>query len=349
MTMFSRPASRFALLAASLTASAAALAIAAPVSAQQSAPAAATASAPMSAQDLITLPRLGAPTVSADGRLAVYTVTDTDPASYARTGVPYLLDLTREGAQPVRLDFGGPVSSLSFGPDGQLYFLSDRKPTASSDERARVWRASVTPAGRVGTPTLVSGFDTAVDGFAVSPKGDKLAVWAEVARGCPQFGCETDGTAHLTGPGDGRLYQGDEGFVRHWDSWETPGTVSRVFVFDLAQGRTTGNGVAVDGPIGAGGPSGDTPTKPFGGSEDIAWAPDGSGLYFVAREADGTEPASTNLDIWFSDLSGKPPVNLTAANQAYDALPTPSPNGQYLAYVAMARPTYEADLSLIHI
>ena len=347
MTMLSRPASRFALLAASLTASAAALAIAAPVSAQQSAPAAATAPAPMSAQDLITLPRLGAPTVSPDGRLAVYTVTDTDPASYARTGVPYLLDLTREGAQPVRLDFGGPVSSLSFGPDGQLYFLSDRKPTASGDERVRVWRASVTPAGRVGTPALVSSSDTAVDGFAVSPKGDKLAVWAEIARGCPQFGCETDGTAHLTGPGDGRLYQGDEGFVRHWDSWETPGTVSRVFVFDLAQGRTSGNGVAVDGPIGAGGPSGDTPTKPFGGSEDIAWAPDGSGLYFVAREADGAEPASTNLDIWFSDLSGKPPVNLTAANQAYDALPTPSPNGQYLAYVAMARPTYEADRMVV--
>ena len=135
--------------------------------------------------------------------------------------------------------------------------------------------------------------------------------------------------------------------MRHWDSWETPSTVSRVFVFDLAQGRTTGSGVAVDGPIGAGGPSGDTPTKPFGGSEDIAWAPDGSGLYFVAREADGAEPASTNLDIWFSDLSGKPPVNLTAANQAYDALPTPSPNGQYLAYVAMARPTYEADRMVV--
>ena len=37
------------------------------------------------------------------------------------------------------------------------------------------------------------------------------------------------------------------------------------------------------------------------------------------------------------------PVNLTADNQATDTLPTPSPDGKWLAYAAMARPGYEAD------
>src|SRR3546814_10068243 len=53
---------------------------------------------------------------------------------------------------------------------------------------------------------------------------------------------------------------------------------------------------------------------------------------------------STNLDIysWLVD-SRMMPVNLTQDNQATDTLPTPSPDGKWLAYVAMARPGYEAD------
>src|SRR3546814_4077022 len=55
-------------------------------------------------------------------------------------------------------------------------------------------------------------------------------------------------------------------------------------------------------------------------------------------------PMSTNLDIysWLVD-SRMMPVNLTQDNQATDTLPTPSPDGKWLAYVAMARPGYEAD------
>ncbi|RZI59467.1 MAG: S9 family peptidase, partial [Zymomonas sp.] len=71
-------------------------------------------------------------------------------------------------------------------------------------------------------------------------------------------------------------------------------------------------------------------------------------LFFVARKADKNEPRSTNLDIWQSGLTGAP-TNLTAANEGMDMLPTPSPDGQYLAYVAMARPTYEADRLVIQL
>ena len=86
--------------------------------------------------------------------------------------------------------------------------------------------------------------------------------------------------------------------------------------FTLAEGKASGAGVALDGPQGAGGPSGGTPTMPFGGGEDIAFSPDGSRAYFVARLSDGNEPGSTNLDIYASDLSGAAPTLLTAANKA---------------------------------
>ncbi|MFL6729339.1 MAG: prolyl oligopeptidase family serine peptidase, partial [Sphingomicrobium sp.] len=93
---------------------------------------------------------------------------------------------------------------------------------------------------------------------------------------------------------------------------------------------------------------GDSPSKPFGGPEELAWSPDGRTLYFALREAGRIEALSTNLDIFAvpSDASA-PPVNLTDANDATDNLPAVSPDGRTLAYFAMARPTYEADRQLL--
>ncbi len=132
------------------------------------------------------------------------------------------------------------------------------------------------------------------------------------------------------------------GFVRHWDAYETPGEYGRVFAYDISDGMAQ-DGVALDGPAGEGSFVANTPTRPFGGPEDIAWAADSASVYFAARVADRNEPYSTNVDIYQSDLSGAAPINITEANKATDILPTPSPDGKYLAYAAMERAGYEAD------
>src|SRR5690606_23992749 len=93
---------------------------------------------------------------------------------------------------------------------------------------------------------------------------------------------------------------------------------------------------------------GDSPSKPFGGPEELAWSRDGRTLYFTLREAGRIEPSSTNLDI-FAAREGGPPVNLTDANDATDSLPAVSPDGRWLAYAAMARPGYESDRMVIHL
>ncbi|MFA9199943.1 MAG: prolyl oligopeptidase family serine peptidase [Cypionkella sp.] len=294
--------------------------------------------APMSAQDLVTLPRLGAPAVSRDGKLAVYPLTETDPASYQRTTALYLRRLDDGAPAPVRLDLGGSAASPAFGDDGWLYFLSDRGPGGSD----QVWRARVAVDGKASEIGQVTELAAAVAGFALAPGATRLAVWGDFARSCRTFGCPGK-AAHLPGPGSGRLYDSEVGFVRHWDAWETPGVHSRVFAFPLADGKAGGEGVALDGPAGKGALVGDTPTKPFGGNEEVAWAPDGRSIYFAARRADKDEPRSTNIDVWVSDLSGRAPRNLTERNQATDTLPAPSPDGKWLAWAAMARPGYEAD------
>ncbi len=308
-----------------------------PIAAQQ-------AATPMSAEDLITMPRLGAPAVDANGTMAIYSVTSTDPESYKRSGKLWLHRLDDPAARPVALELDG--SDAVFGGDGWLYYLAD---SAAGGEGAtsQVWRAHVAANGAVSDAMQVTDLARGVDGFKVARDGGHVAVWASIARSCAEFDCDDSAKGYLPGPGDGRLYDGAGGLYRHWDHWETPGTVNRVFAFPLVDGKASGKGIALDGPIGAGGPNGDTPTMPFGGGEDIAFAPDGKGVYFTAREADAREPHSTNLDIWFSDLSGKAPSNVTHANEALDSLPTPSPDGQYLAYVAMNRPTYEADRQVL--
>jgi len=297
---------------------------------------------PMTALDLITMPRLGAPTVTSDGRYAVYAVTYTDADTLERAPKRYLLDLTVPGATPVEFDVGLPAHSLSFGPDNFLYFISSQHTFEDEAPRSRLWRVALEANGNVTGPIPVADIaDTDIAGFKIAPSGDKIALWAEIGRDCKRFGCAPGDQA----TGSGRLYEGDGGFYRHWDHWVEPDLLSRVFVFGLENGEVVGDGVPADGGKGLG----NTPTKPFGGSDDIAWAPDGSGLYFVARRSDATEPTSTDLDIYWSDLSGAAPIELTLANQGHDSSPAPSPNGQTLAYLAMERPGYEADRMVVHL
>ncbi|MDE2410567.1 MAG: S9 family peptidase [Sphingomonadales bacterium] len=302
----------------------------------------------MSAQDLVTLGRLGTVAVAPDGSYAVAVVTTTDPASYKRTARLRFVPLGKAAAPSAELPWDG-VSDPEFGPDGSLYFLSSHAPgVATADNTtSQVWKipargkGGAAPAGDLRF-TQVTSFKTDVAGFHVSPDGKRLLVWGDVARDCPTLGCDKDGDTALTGPGSGRLYKDGVGFVRHWDAWETPGNYSRGFVVELGgDGKAGTAAIAIDGPAGT--LTGDTPSKPSGGGEELAWTADSKGVWFAARQADRNEPLSTNLDVWHSPLDGGAPHNITADNQATDTLPTPSPDGKWLAWAAMARPGYEAD------
>jgi dipeptidyl aminopeptidase/acylaminoacyl peptidase len=322
----------------------AAIALPAPLAAGGTPATPGVATAPMRAEDLVTLPRLGAPSVNAAGTLAVYSVTITDPATLKRSPTHFMLDLATPGATPVALNLPLKASDLAFGPDGALYFLSAESTDTEDPALSRVWRVTLAKDGMAGEPRLVlSGNGIDIAGFKLAPNGAAIAIWGEVPRDCPNFGCPDAATPYLPGPGTGRLYDGAEGFVRHWDRWATPGLHNRIFVFDLKDGVVTGKGAPVDGIDPATGITADTPTMPFGGSEELAFSPDGKQLYFTARLAGADEPGSTNLDIYVSDLKGGAPLLVTAKNAATDTTPAPSPDGRCLAWLARERPNYEAD------
>ncbi|WP_237437738.1 alpha/beta hydrolase family protein [Altericroceibacterium endophyticum] len=294
--------------------------------------------APMTAQDLISLPRAGAPIVSPDGQRVLYTTRTVDPESFETTTSLWLLPVNSGRAKPVTVTGLEKASSFAFGPDGDLYYLAPK----AEDEPPQLWKAPLSASGLVGKARQLSTFTRDIGGFKLSPDGKKVAVWAEVARDCDDVNCTADDSATDDKIGSGRLYDASEGFVRHWDRWKKPGIFSRVFTYDVSDSGLS-DPQAADGPADAEALIGDTPIQPFGGAEDIAWAQDSQSLFFTARQSDRMEPRSTNLDIYRASLNGTAPTNITADNAATDTLPTPSPDGKWLAYAAMERPNYEAD------
>jgi dipeptidyl aminopeptidase/acylaminoacyl peptidase len=272
--------------------------------------------------------RLGAPEVSRDGRYAVFAVSDTDWAKNKRVNTLHLLDLTKAGAAPVAIKGAEKGHDAVFGPDGALWFLM---PAGDQDQ---LFRMTI---GRA--PVQVSSFKGDIGGFKLAPSGDRVVVWADRDLRCADLDCA--GLPEKAATGSGRTY--DQLFIRHWDSWAEPGVRSRLFGFAVTGGKLAGKGVPLTGKL-----VGDTPSKPFGGGEEIAFSPDGRIVYFALREAGRIEPLSTNLDIFSVPSDGSAaPVNLTAPNKATDTLPAVSPDGKTLAYVAMARPGYESDRQVL--
>ncbi|HEX6740353.1 MAG TPA: prolyl oligopeptidase family serine peptidase, partial [Sphingomicrobium sp.] len=283
---------------------------------------------PMTATDMHMMHRLGAPEVSADGKWAVFTISDTDLEKNKRINTLYLVDLTRAGAAPQPIKSAEKGHDAVFGPDGSLWFLM------AADGQDQLFRMRVG-----GAPVAASQFKGDIGGFKLSPDGSHVVVWADRDLRCADLNCA--GLPEAAKTGSGRTY--DQLFVRHWDTWATPGVRSRLFGFAVSGGKLAGAGTPLTGTL-----VGDTPSKPFGGGEELSFSPDGKTLYFALREAGRLEAKSTNLDIFAVPSDGSaPPVNLTDANDATDNLPAVSPDGRTLAYFAMARPTYEADRQVL--
>ena len=284
----------------------------------------------MTAIDMHMMHRVGAPEVSPDGNWAVFTISDTDLAANKRNNRLYLLDLTKSGATPQVVTGAEKGHDAVFGKDGALYFLM------AVGERDQLFRMALGSA-----PRQVSDFGADIGGFKLAPTGDRVVVWAD-QKDCPDLACAAT-TFPAKPEGGGRTY--DKMFVRHWDTWAEPGVRNRLYAFPIENGKLAGGGIRLTGAL-----EGDTPSKPFGGGEELAISPDGRTVFFALREAGRIEPLSTNLDIFASPIDGSaPPLNLTDANDGTDNLPTVSPDGRTLAYFSMARAGYEADRQVLQL
>jgi dipeptidyl aminopeptidase/acylaminoacyl peptidase len=250
------------------------------------------AAKPFTPEDLVRLKRVSDPQASPDGRYVAYVQSETDlDANKLPTDI-WLVDLEAKDAAPRHLTRNAANdTSPRWSPDGKsLYFLSTRSGSS------QVWRLQM--AG--GEATQVTDYPRDVGTLKVAPAGSRIAITMDVLPDCADLQCTRD---KLDAQGrlkeSGRTY--DRLFIRHWDTW-SDGTRSHLFVATVGPDGRAGTPTDVSKPLDA-----DVPSKPFGGDEEFAFSPDGQSIVFTARIAGGTEPGSTNFDLFRSPVDGSEP------------------------------------------
>jgi dipeptidyl aminopeptidase/acylaminoacyl peptidase len=203
-----------------------------------------------------------------------------------------------------------------------IFFLSSRSGSS------QVWRIQIDG----GEAEQITRQSLDVGNLVISPDGKFIAFTMEVFPDCNAACTKEKLDAVKQKKTSGRIYE--RAFVRHWDAYKD-GRRSHLFIMPSRCSE------AVDVMRGM---DADTPSRPFGGPEEITFTPDSTGVVFAARDVGREEPWSTDFDLYFTPVDGsQPPKCLTEENQAWDTQPVFSPDGKTLAYLAMSRPGYESD------
>lgn len=288
----------------------------------QAGDAAAVESHPFSVHDMLAMDRISDPQVSPDNKWIVFVRRQIDLEANRMRADLWLVgtdgsDLRRLTSHPEN------DTNPRWSPDGKLIWF-----TSNRSEIAQVWRIRVDG----GEAQQITHQPLSVASLAVSPDGRYLAFTMEVFPGADPSQTKEKLDQIEQRKTTGRIYE--QIFVRHWDTWKD-GRRSHLFVMPSAGGEAVDVMKNMDA---------DTPSKPFGGPDEITFTPDGKGIIFTARDVGREEPWSTDFDLYLAPVDGsQPPKCLTEKNQAWDTHPLFSPNGRTLAYLAMTRPGYESD------
>ena len=276
---------------------------------------------PFSIHDMLAMDRISDWQVSPDGKQVAFvsSVTDLD-ANRGRSDI-YLTGTDGSGVRRLTTDPAGD-SQPRWHPDGRsLFFVSSRSGST------QVWRLLMDG----GEAAPVTKLPLGVDALKIAPDGKYLvfsmAVLPNKSPEETQRILDEKAKAKATGMIYERL------FVRHWDTWED-GTRNHLFVYPLPSGPARDLMPAM---------AADCPSKPFGGVEEFAIAPDGTTIVFTAKDAGREEAWSTNYDLYQVPADGSTAPKKITANLAWDSQPVFSRDGGTLAYLAMSRAGYEAD------
>ena len=281
---------------------------------------------PLTFDDFIRVKRVTDLQLSPDGATIAFVVTVMDMG--ANRGASDIWLVPARGGEPRRLT-SSPAADTTprWSPDGRsIAFISARSGSS------QVWTIDTNG----GEAVQVTRISTGASGVIWSPKGTHLAFVSSVFPDCPDDASNRKRMEEAEASQvKARLF--DHLLIRHWNSW-WDGTRSHVFVVPAA------GGTAVDVTPG----DFDTPPIALGGDQDYAFSPDGAELAFVRNiDPELLLGLGTNNDIFLAGINGGEAKKLTA-NKANDHSPRFSPDGRFIAYLAMARPGFEADkLSLM--
>nr|WP_314601808.1 S9 family peptidase [uncultured Porphyromonas sp.] len=288
-------------------------------------PAAAHEGQHMTPEMMLSLARVGASSLSPDGKTIVYSVGFPNiKENKIRTE---LFSIASNGSGRRQLTQG--IAGLH----GARWIQQGRRISYISSESGepQVWTMAPDGTDRKQVTRIEGGLSD----YLFSPDETKLAYIKEIS-----FGKSTKEVYPDLPKATGRIVT--DLMYKHWDEWVE--TIPHIFIASVGnEPITSGKDILEGEPY-------EAPTKPFGGSEELSWSPDGKTLAYSSRKKTGLEYSlSTNTDIYLYDLASGMTRNITEGNGGYDTHPRFSPDGTKISWISMERDGYEADLKRLFI
>ena len=279
----------------------------------------------MTPEMMLSLARVGASSLSPDGKTIVYSVGFPNiKENKIRTE---LFSIASNGTGRRQLTKG--IAGLH----GARWIQQGRRISYISSESGepQVWTMAPDGTDRKQVTRIEGGLSD----YLFSPDETKLAYIKEIT-----FGKSTKEVYPDLPKATGRIVT--DLMYKHWDEWVE--TIPHIFIASVGnEPITSGKDILEGEPY-------EAPTKPFGGSEELSWSPDGKTLAYSSRKKTGLEYSlSTNTDIYLYDLASGMTRNITEGNGGYDTHPRFSPDGTKISWISMERDGYEADLKRLFI
>ena len=273
----------------------------------------------LSPEALWAMGRIGSMSVSPDAQKVAYTVAYYSVPENKSHNVIYLMNADGTGNTLLTQGAGNEGEPRWIKGGTKLAYLS------AANGKNEVWEMNPDGSGR----TMIASYDKDIEGFSFSPDGKKLLFIAQVKYG------ETTADRYPDLPkASGRVIT--DLMYKHWDEWVT--SVPHPFVADF-DGKSISNVTDL-----LEGEPYESPMKPFGGMEQLAWSPDSKYIAYTSRKKTGKAYAlSTDSDIYLYEVASKQTTNLCKQegdadqNMGYDTNPQFSPDGHYVAWQSMAR------------
>lgn len=296
----------------------------------------------MTPEALWAMGRIGTAQASPDGKHIIYQVGYYSVKQNKGHQVIYIMDSDGKNNKMLTKSAKSETDAVWIKGGQKIAFLCD----------GQIWEMNPDGSGR----KQLTNDKTGIDGFKFSPDEKYVILIKQI----PYHGIikEKPEDLPLT---TGRVIT-DMNY-RHWDEYVE--SIPHPYLAEV-----TSNGIGEGTDIMKGEPY-ECPVKPFGGAEQLAWSTDSKTIAYTSRKKTGINYAiSTDTDIYLYNIESKqtvnickpanykePEINMTKSmknqavnskenlknNPGYDVNPKFSPNGQYVAWLSMARNGYESD------
>lgn len=268
--------------------------------------------------------RIGSSSVSPDGKQIAYTVSYYSVKENKSHTVIYVMNADGTNNLLLTHTADSEVEPTWIKGGSKIAFL-----TATSGSM-QIWEMNPDGSER----KQLSSYEGGIEGFKFSPDESKVLFISQV-----KYGQRTSDIYPDLDKASGKVI--NELMYKHWDEWVEGIPHPFVASFDGNQVGTATD-ILKDEPY-------ESPMKPFGGIEQLAWSNDSKQIAYTCRKKTGLEySVSTDSDIYLYNTETGETRNLckedaTDKNLGYDTNPKFSPDGKSIAWQSMERDGYESD------